>query len=234
MFSLSYEDVLKKFPSAIIFQARFRGAHHYVLTPGELLTTTDEEKAGPKTTLGEAMRDLYYCTWTTASDQPICDGVVEKTLKIIEKERRIENIEEQYKECKKIAKERDQIKLYPHVTNTLNTELNNFWAVTQQLRFGLLLREVLFKYNISSIKLDPVFGSLLNPTGGILGVPDFWLHSLTVWQDGPLNYNVVCKDVYWYLKTYHKFELGKDGLKYCSILNWYWIDMFVNKFATWH
>lgn len=233
MFSTQYEDALKKFPSAIIFQTRFKGAHHYTLTPAEVMSTTDEDKVGPKTILGEAMRDLYYCTWTTAADKPVCDGVVEKMLGIIKRERRIENIEEQYKECKKIAEKRDQTKVYPHTTVSLHPKLNDFWAITQQLRFGLLLREVLYKHKISAIKLDPVFGSLLNPTGGVFGCPDFWLHSLTAWQDGPMNYHTVCKDVSWYLKIYHKFNLEKEE-KYCSLMTWYWIDMFVNKFATWH
>ena len=179
------------------------------------------------------MRDVFRCTWTAEAEEHTCDGVVAKALDVIKDERSIVDIEEQYEECKQIANKRDTIRPFPYNMALNHSEMNSLWGITQQLRFGLLLREVLYENKLSQIKLDPVFATLLAPTGGVLGSPPYWIHNAIRWQEGPLLYDRVCRDVEWYLHIYHKFTLSEHG-KYTGTLTWYWITLFINKFAFWH
>ena len=235
MFTWTKKDAERKFPAAVIFQSRFRGAKHFsggrISAKEKLLEETREDD--PYTELGVAMRDVFRCTWSSQKDHASCDGVIDKALEVIKRERGIRDVEEQYEACKKLAEERDCIKLYPYDKVVAYSELGCLWGISQQMRFGLLLREILWKHMNYKMKLDPVFGCLLNPTGGVLGTPPLWIHRVCAWQDGPLPYERICKDTVWYLKTYHNFDVSTHG-KYTGTITWYWVFAVIQKMPMWY
>ena len=237
MFTWNSRDATRKFPPTLIYQSRFRGAHHFVLTPAEArddTTGTEPLPNEPHTPLGVSMRDLFRCTWSSEKGTESCQGVVEDALKRIADERKIQNIDEQYRACVETAAQRDLKTPYPYDLVTQSSDMGNLWGITQQLRFGLLVSRILFDHQKTSLCLDPVFGSLLNPMGGVLGSPPRWIHSPTFWQDGPLRYQRVCKDAEWYLYLYHQLDLSKSSQKYSGVLSWYWIDLCVKKMPMWY
>ena len=236
MFCWTRREAEKKFPCCMILQSRFRGAKHIsggrVSKEEELL---DEVKEGePFTPLGVAMRELFRCTWSSDKDTDSCKGVIEESLEQIKKDRGITNIDEQYNACKELAAQRDKVKEYPYDDVVNFKQLDSYWAITQQLRFGLLVREIFHKHTHPNLpKLDPVFTSLLNPTGGVLGTPKMWIHELYLFQDGPLPYERVCKDTVWYLKTYHNINTSEYG-KYSGTFTWYWVYSAIHKMPMWY
>merc|ERR1712107_109375 len=167
-------EATRKFPPTLIYQSRFRGAHHFVLTPAEAredTTGTEPVPDEPHTALGVAMRDLFRCTWSSDMSTESCVGVVDDALRTIGEERRISDVEAQYQACVQTAAERDQIQPYPYDLVSQSSDMNHLWGITQQLRFGLLVSRILHEEKKSSLCLDPVFGSLLSPMGGVLGSP---------------------------------------------------------------
>jgi len=71
---------------------------------------------------------------------------------------------------------------------------NDFMGSQQQLRFGSIVGQ--------AFGIDPVFGSLLSPTGGLIGPGDSRLHTFLNWNDSVTTHAVV-HDAAGYLKTYH-------------------------------
>lgn len=87
-------------------------------------------------------------------------------------------------------------------------ELNEFWhpnymGSTPQLRYGQVVGNIL--------GIDPVFGAMLNPTGGIVGSGNGGL-PFVVLPEHPLTYHGVFHDAAGYLYNYHEVGPGYDYL----------------------
>ena len=225
MFRFTVEELSEQFPSWIIFKTRFKGDHFFDIQ--EEKDAMKSESKPPKP-LGLAMRELTRCAWS--SDLTNCEEIVPTALEIVSQIRGIKNAAEQYQQCKDVVKNRDTNKdqrlIYSYDEVLKLSNITYFWGSTQQLRFGYLLTEQLYRLKISSILLDPVFGSMLNPTGGVFGTPKFWTHTMVYFPNSPSGYNFVCKDVKSYLKNYHQVELDQNAKKYSGALSWYWINFW--------
>jgi WXG100 family type VII secretion target len=89
-----------------------------------------------------------------------------RALDIIARQRGIDRavIEEQYQKFKKLQKEaiaNGLARENPEVIDSLPNELKEYMGSREQLRYGQIVGDAL--------GLDPVFGALLNPTGGLPG-----------------------------------------------------------------
>lgn len=86
--------------------------------------------------------------------------------------------------------------------NELNETLHgDFMGTTVQLRYGQLVGDAL--------GIDPVFGSLLNPTGGLVGPGNY---ALDLGPDSPLSYHGIVHDAAGYLYNYHDTGPGYNYL----------------------
>jgi len=74
---------------------------------------------------------------------------------------------------------------------------DDFWGTRQQLRSGKVVGDMLGG-------IDPVFGSMLNPTGGRIGKGDSkTLHNMLYKKDDPLAYHAAVHDAFGYLIQHH-------------------------------
>lgn len=86
--------------------------------------------------------------------------------------------------------------------NTLNDTFHgDFMGTTTQLRYGQVVGDAL--------GIDPVFGSLLNPTGGLVGPGNY---ALDLGPDSPLSYHGIVHDAAGYLYNYHDMGPGYNYL----------------------
>ncbi|XP_032237856.2 uncharacterized protein LOC116618386 [Nematostella vectensis] len=82
-----------------------------------------------------------------------------------------------------------------------------FWGSRQQLRSGKIVGDMLSG-------LDPVFGVLLNPTGGRIGRGDSEkLHKLLYKDEESVAYHSAVHDAFGYLYQYHGLGPGYDYLR---------------------
>ncbi len=77
----------------------------------------------------------------------------------------------------------------------------DFMGTTVQLRYGQVVGDAL--------GIDPVFGSLLNPTGGLVGPGNY---ALDLGPDSPLSYHGIVHDAAGYLYNYHDTGPGYNYL----------------------
>jgi len=83
----------------------------------------------------------------------------------------------------------------------LNETLHSdFMGSTVQLRYGQVVGD--------QLGIDPVFGSLLNPTGGLVGAGNF--PSAQFADESPISYHGVFHDAAGYLYNYHNIGPGYD------------------------
>ena len=80
-------------------------------------------------------------------------------------------------------------------------ESKNFWGTTWQMRYGKVVGDAL--------NIDPVFGAMLNPTGGLVGLGEY---AITVGEDEGLGYHGTFHDAAGYLYNYHQTGPGYDYL----------------------
>ena len=88
---------------------------------------------------------------------------------------------------------------------TLDESNWNIWGSIRQLKFGRVVIDTL------NIGLDPVFGALLNPTGGIVGPDNIDLYEGSHF-DGVVMHGIV-HDGGGYLINYHKTGPGYNYIK---------------------
>jgi uncharacterized protein YukE len=90
------------------------------------------------------------------------------------------------------------------------TSRSDYWGSVQQLRFGKVVGDTL--------GIDPIFGSLLSPTGGLVGPGDSWMHDGLVKGFGVVNgdegllYHGVYHDAAGYLLREHGVGPGYEYL----------------------
>lgn len=83
------------------------------------------------------------------------------------------------------------------------------WASNQQLRFGKVVGD--------TFNIDPAFGAMLSPTGGLVGPGNGWgLHDTLYVNDGALAYHGVFHDGGGYLYNYHNVGPGYNYLHFSA------------------
>jgi hypothetical protein len=144
-----------------------------------------------------------------SKDEP---GNVDKDLQIIatERNRPVEQIKEEYETYRENrAAVLDRIahsgnKLEP--IDELLPEQSEFMGSNWQLRYGKVVGD--------NLGIDPVFGAMLNPTGGMVGPgnkgkpPDAW------YMPTPVAYHGAYHDAAGYLYNYQKIDEKKVGTGY--------------------
>jgi len=83
----------------------------------------------------------------------------------------------------------------------LDSAHSGFMGSNTQMRYGKIVGD--------AFGIDPVFGALLNPTGGLVGPGNFTLHP---GGDSPIGYHGVVHDAAGYLHTYHQTGPGYNYL----------------------
>jgi hypothetical protein len=87
----------------------------------------------------------------------------------------------------------------------LDNENWNIWGSCRQLKFGKIIVDTM------ELEIDPIFGALLNPTGGIVGPGNKSLLSGRCYD--PIVMHGIVHDAGGYLYNYHKFGPGYNYLK---------------------
>ncbi len=115
-----------------------------------------------------------------------------------------EQIQEQHGRFQQVQAQAEAIRqasggeVIPPVNRTLHEE---FMGSTPQLRFGQMVGD--------AFGLDPVFGSMLSPTGGMVGPGN---GAFTPSNDSAIGYHGVAHDAAGYLYNYHNVGPGYDYL----------------------
>lgn len=112
--------------------------------------------------------------------------------------RPVDQIKTEYAKYLNLRKQRDT--LNPEKPKDLLKRWSDFMGSTTQLRYGGMIGD--------AFGVDPVFGALLNPTGGRVG-PDN--NSLDL-NDYAVGYHGIVHDSAGYLYNYHKVGPGYDYL----------------------
>jgi len=97
-----------------------------------------------------------------------------------------------------------------HKSETLEDEHSYYWATRQQMLFGKVIADWLPEHLETKTRpMDPIFGVLLNPTGGRVGPGDTgWMHDAFFDELGPFAYHSAVHDGFGYLKTNHNSGPG--------------------------
>lgn len=148
---------------------------------------------GAGSALGAAMNDLFS-DLTRPADE------VEGTLLVIAqlRGRPLDEIKSEYGKFQEIMAERDASGAEP--VPGLSGAHPSFMGSNTQMRYGSVVGD--------AFGIDPVFGSMLNPTGGLVG-PGNWA---IAGDDTPVGYHGIIHDAAGYLNTYHGVGPGYDYL----------------------
>lgn len=143
--------------------------------------------------LGNAMDDLFS-DLTRPADE------VEGILVVIAdlRGRPLEEIKGEYGKFQDLMAERDSAGAEP--LGGLSGAHPSFMGSNTQMRYGSVVGD--------AFGIDPVFGAMLNPTGGLVG-PGNWA---IAGDDTPVGYHGVVHDAAGYLHTYHGVGPGYDYL----------------------
>ncbi|XP_066928844.1 uncharacterized protein [Clytia hemisphaerica] len=115
---------------------------------------------------------------------------------------------EDSKHFEKIYRERG------HKSENLHDDHDFYWGTRQQMLFGKVIVDWLPEHiETKTPPMDPIFGVLLNPTGGLVGPGDLkWMHDSLFDDLGPFAYHSAVHDAFGYLKTNHN-----SGPGYCYL-----------------
>ena len=141
--------------------------------------------------LGNLMDDLL-----TAPDDASADQILVIIARL--RDRPVEELREEYGRFKDLAAERDAAQADP--VPGLSGAHPSFNGSNTQMRYGSVVGD--------AFGIDPVFGAMLNPTGGLVG-PGNWA---IAGDDTAVGYHGVVHDAAGYLQTYHGVGPGYDYL----------------------
>ncbi len=143
--------------------------------------------------LGNALNDLFS-DLTRPADE------VEGILVVIAdlRGRPLDEIKSEYGKFQEIMEERDAAGADP--VPGLSSAHPSFMGSNTQMRYGSVVGD--------AFGIDPVFGAMLNPTGGLVG-PGNWA---IAGDETPVGYHGVVHDAAGYLQTYHGVGPGYDYL----------------------
>jgi uncharacterized Zn-binding protein involved in type VI secretion len=150
--------------------------------------------------LADAMRTLWDNRSNTQQNAQI-----DNALKTVSEERGVplDKIKQDWGRYQGLLEEQDQIgtangnEQVPPLNEFFHSD---FMASTSQLRYGQVAGDAL--------DVDPVFGALLNPTGGLVGPGNKSIDS----NDSPVGYHGAVHDAAGYLRNYHNLGPGYDYL----------------------
>jgi uncharacterized Zn-binding protein involved in type VI secretion len=173
----------------------------HLFSKENLRTIIDEDIQGQDSKkLADAMKTLWKNRSSTTKNTE-----VENALKIVSEERDVplDKIKQDWIRYQSLLKE--QSKIGSANGNGAVPKLDESWhsdfmASTSQLRYGKMAGDAL--------GVDPVFGALLNPTGGLVGPGNAALDG----NDSPVGYHGAVHDAAGYLKNYHNLGPGYDYL----------------------
>uniref|UniRef100_A0A7M5WWB6 Uncharacterized protein n=1 Tax=Clytia hemisphaerica TaxID=252671 RepID=A0A7M5WWB6_9CNID len=99
-------------------------------------------------------------------------------------------------------------------SEVLHQDHSFYWGTRQQMLFGKVIVDWLPEHiETKTPPMDPIFGTLLNPTGGLVGPGDLkWMHDSLFDDLGPFAYHSAVHDAFGYLKTNHN-----SGPGYCYL-----------------
>lgn len=175
------------------------GSPHVVLDPASLFSDgymrglIGSRFQGAGAALGAAMDDLFS-DLTRPADE------VEGILVVIAdlRGRPLEDIKSEYGKFQELMQERDAAGAAG--VGGLSDFHGSFMGSNTQMRYGSVIGD--------AFGVDPVFGAMLNPTGGLVG-PGNWA---IAGDDTAVGYHGVIHDAAGYLHTYHGVGPGYDYL----------------------
>lgn len=144
------------------------------------------------------------------------DEILEKIYNILDLEDNFDNFRKQYEIYLLLLSKREDIidtrqnKFWGKLEDVPDLKKTkwNYWGSKKQLQYGKVITDSLnqyYKYN-----LHPIWGSLLNPTGGIVGAGSNEIINST-WNSY-ISLHGAVHDASGYLYNYHK--IGNNGYNY--------------------
>lgn len=116
----------------------------------------------------------------------------------------------------RLLKDAEFFKKIYRLRNRLSDKLDHdrYWGTRQQMLFGKVVADWLDKKeNSDGVATDPIFGVLLNPTGGRVGPGDSgWFHNTLFDDYGHMAYHSAVHDGFGYLRTAHETGPGYNYL----------------------
>eukprot|EP00111_Clytia_hemisphaerica_P002457 TCONS_00007030-protein len=119
---------------------------------------------------------------------------------------------------KRLLEDAEQfVKIYRkrgQISESCDDDHDFYWGTRQQMLFGKVIVDWLPDHiENQSRPMDPIFGVLFNPTGGLVGPGDLqWMHNALYDDLGPFAYHSAVHDAFGYLKTNHN-----SGPGYCYL-----------------
>ncbi len=199
----------KKFEAnekARVEERRKVGDKDWTFNPEDVVKENYQGMGTPQ--LGNAMKDLAPFINRGKSRDKMSDAEKAKldaVLKRLAKARGMDPAEAQKQydkavqlksEAKAIAKK--QGKEYEYELPPENLMYTEFWGSKEQMAFGNIVGD--------NLGLDPAFGSMLSPTGGLVGPGANALHL----KDSAIGYHGIAHDAAGYLSNFHKIGPGYE------------------------
>lgn len=162
--------------------------------------------------LGTMMKQLYKLSL----DNPELDSILDRIRIVRNSQLTVEEWKEQYNQYLLIlSKRQEYINCYNRSKkccysklvslSTLDEDNWNIWGSVRQLKFGKVVVDTL------GLNLDPVFGALLSPTGGLVGPNSCELYE--GYHQDPLVMHSIVHDAGGYCYLYHKKGPGYNYLR---------------------
>lgn len=146
---------------------------------------------GAGSELGNLMDDLM-----AAQDADSADAIIIVIADL--RDRPVDEMRAEYEKFKDVMAERDAAGGPP--VAGVGSAHESFNGSNTQMRYGSVVGD--------AFGIDPVFGSMLNPTGGLVGPGNFAVAG----DDTAVGYHGVVHDAAGYLQTYHGVGPGYDYL----------------------
>jgi hypothetical protein len=173
-----------------------------LFSPEKLNSIIDQKIQGENS---ESLQNAMQTLWDNRDNSSVQDNAVQKALQVVAKERgkSLDKIQGDWKSYQNLLKE--QLRRTGKDNDQddvpgINFMHSDFMASTSQLRSGKIVGD--------AFGIDPVFGALLNPTGGLVGPGNIGYDG----NDSAIGYHGAVHDAAGYLKNYHKKGPGYDYL----------------------
>lgn len=187
------------YPTVILGPPGLFDAVNGLFTDEYLSTLIDQEYAGANS---EELKEAMETLWKYRHD-PNNPAVAEALEKIAEaRGKPLDQIQSDWQRYQAALAEQERIAAEKGIEPPpgLNWMHPNFMGTTSQLRYGQVAGDAL--------GVDPVFGALLNPTGGLVGPGNYAVDG----NDSAIGYHGAVHDAGGYLYNYHNQGPGYDYL----------------------
>ncbi len=172
-----------------------------LFSPEKLNSIIDQKIQGENS---ESLQNAMQTLWDNRDNSSVQDNAVQKALQVVAKERgkSLDKIQGDWKSYQNLLKEQLRTGKANDQDDVpgINFMHSDFMASTSQLRFGKIVGD--------AFGIDPVFGALLNPTGGLVGPGNIGYDG----NDSAIGYHGAVHDAAGYLINYHNKGPGYDYL----------------------